>query len=76
MIKKYKIVAGRTMKQWNQDNDEIVRKHNHIPIRTKEEWTKHIKEYNKIRREYQKSFGGRPDGCNMSLLKISMDIFH
>ena len=66
----------RTMKEWNESNDEIVRKHNYIYIKTKEEWTTHIKEYNRIRREHQKSFGGRPDGINNSLLKISMDLFH
>lgn len=33
------------------------------------------KEYTDIQREWQKSFGGRIDSNNNSLLKISMDIF-
>ena len=71
-----KKVKSRTMKEWNQDNDEIVRKHNYIHIRTKEEWKDYYKDYHKRRRAYQKSFGGRIDGYNMSLLKISMNLFY
>jgi len=64
------------MKEWNKDNDEMIRKYNYVHVKNKKELAEYTRDYNRNRREHQKSFGGRPEGINMSLLKISMDLFN
>ena len=72
-----KAIPGRTIKEWCEDNKEIIKKQKQIKHqRNRDENLKRMKSRGEIVRPYEISWGGRKDYHNNNcLLKIDLNLF-